>query len=63
MFESLFNGVREKQVCHFPQKFGAMAYVPQSKGLDRPSLVGTLIKDADKYGLSARENSWVAAIM
>ncbi|KAN0132228.1 Cytochrome P450 [Lactarius tabidus] len=47
MFESLFNGVREKQ----------------SKGLDRPSLVGTLIKDADKYGLSDRENSWVAAIM
>jgi hypothetical protein len=35
----------------------------QSKGLDRPSLVGTLIKDADKYGLSDRENSWVAAIM
>jgi hypothetical protein len=35
----------------------------QSKGIDRPSLVGTLIKDAEKYGLSDRENSWVAAIM
>jgi hypothetical protein len=35
----------------------------QSKGIDRPSLVGTLIKDADKYGLSDRENSWLAAIM
>lgn len=35
----------------------------QSKGFDRPSLVGTLIKDADKYGLSDRENSWTAAIM
>ncbi|KAI9435067.1 cytochrome P450 [Lactarius indigo] len=30
---------------------------------DRPSLVGNLIKDAEKYGLSDRENSWVAAIM
>ncbi|KAH9035788.1 cytochrome P450 [Lactarius pseudohatsudake] len=47
MFESLFNSVREKM----------------SKGIDRPSLVGTLIKDAEKYGLSDRENSWVAAIM
>ncbi|KAH9030399.1 cytochrome P450 [Lactarius hengduanensis] len=47
MFESLFNSVREKM----------------SKGIDRPSLVRTLIKDAEKYGLSGRENSWVAAIM
>ncbi|KAH9058060.1 cytochrome P450 [Lactarius vividus] len=47
MFESLFNSVREKM----------------SKGIDRPSLVRTLIKDAERYGLSDRENSWVAAIM
>ncbi|KAH8990412.1 cytochrome P450 [Lactarius hatsudake] len=47
MFESLFNGVREKL----------------SKGIDRPSLAGTLIKDAEKYGLSDRESSWVAALM
>ncbi|KAH9049792.1 cytochrome P450 [Lactarius deliciosus] len=46
-FESLFNSVREKM----------------SRGIDRPSLVGTLIKDAEKYGLSDRENSWIAAIM
>ncbi|KAH8990403.1 cytochrome P450 [Lactarius hatsudake] len=47
MFESLFNSVREKM----------------SRGIDRPSLVGTLINDAEKYELSDRENSWVAAIM
>ncbi|KAH8982107.1 cytochrome P450 [Lactarius akahatsu] len=47
MFETLFNSVREKM----------------SKGIDRPSLVGTLINDAEKYGLSDRENSWVAANM
>ncbi|KAH9035792.1 cytochrome P450 [Lactarius pseudohatsudake] len=47
MFESLFNSVREKM----------------SRGIDRPSLVGSLIKDADKYGLSDRESSWVAATM
>jgi hypothetical protein len=35
----------------------------QIKGIDRPSIVGTLIKDADKYGLSPRENSWLAATM
>ena len=35
----------------------------QSKGMDRPSFMGTLIKNADKYGLSDRENSWIAAIM
>jgi hypothetical protein len=35
----------------------------QSKGIDRPSIVGTLIKDAEKNGLFERENSWVAAIM
>jgi len=35
----------------------------QLKGIDRPSLVGTWIKDADKYGLSPRENSWLAATM
>ncbi|KAH9965224.1 cytochrome P450 [Russula dissimulans] len=47
MFESLFNRVNEKLL----------------KGIDRPSIVGTLIKDADKYGLSSRENSWLAATM
>ncbi|KAI9435069.1 cytochrome P450 [Lactarius indigo] len=47
MFEGLFNSVREKM----------------SKGIDRPSLVGTLIKGAEKYGLSDRENSWIAAVM
>ncbi|KAH9168381.1 cytochrome P450 [Lactarius sanguifluus] len=47
MFETLFDSVREKM----------------SRGIDHPSLVGTLINDAEKYGLSDRENSWVAAIM
>ncbi|KAH9035789.1 cytochrome P450 [Lactarius pseudohatsudake] len=47
MFESLFNSVRDKM----------------SKGIDRPSLVGTLINDAEKHGLSDRESSWVAAMM
>lgn len=47
MFENLFNSVNEKLI----------------KGIDRPSLVGTLIKDADKYGLSPHENSWLAATM
>ncbi|KAH9049791.1 cytochrome P450 [Lactarius deliciosus] len=47
MFETLFDSVREKM----------------SRGIDHPSLAGTLIKDADKYGLSDRENSWVAATM
>jgi hypothetical protein len=35
----------------------------QSKGMDRPSFVGTLINDAERYGLSDRENSWLAAMM
>ena len=35
----------------------------QSKGMDRPSFVGTLIKDADKYGLSDRENAWLAGLL
>ena len=35
----------------------------QSKGMDRPSFAGTLIKDADKYGLSDRENAWLAAMV
>ncbi|KAH9049790.1 cytochrome P450 [Lactarius deliciosus] len=47
MFETLFDSVREKM----------------SRGIDRPSFVGTLIKDVDKYRLSDRENSWVAATM
>ncbi|KAI0300590.1 cytochrome P450 [Multifurca ochricompacta] len=47
MFQDLFNSVGEKL----------------SKGIDRPSLVATLIKDADRYGLSPRENSWLAATM
>ncbi|KAI9435080.1 cytochrome P450 [Lactarius indigo] len=47
VFENLFNSVREKL----------------SKGIDRPSLVATLIKDTDKYGLSDRENAWIGAIM
>jgi cytochrome P450 len=46
-FESLFNGVREKQ----------------SKGIARPCLAGTLIKDEEKYGLSDRENFWLAAMI
>ena len=41
----------------------ALLTLVQIKGIDRPSLVGTLIKDADKYGLSPRENSWLAATM
>ncbi|KAH9058062.1 cytochrome P450 [Lactarius vividus] len=32
--------------------------VRQKLGVDRPSLVRTLINDAEKYGLSDRENSW-----
>jgi hypothetical protein len=34
----------------------------QSKSIDRPSLVGTLIKDASRYTLSDRESAWVAAM-
>ncbi|KAH9058113.1 cytochrome P450 [Lactarius vividus] len=41
IFVDRFNGVREKL----------------SKGIDNPSLVGTWIKDADRYGLSEREVS------
>ncbi|KAH9975378.1 cytochrome P450 [Lactifluus volemus] len=47
MFEKLFNDVHQKL----------------SKGIYSPSLVGTLIKDADRYGLSLRENAWLAGIM
>ncbi|KAN0132230.1 Cytochrome P450 [Lactarius tabidus] len=46
MFVGLFNGVRKKL----------------SKDIDRPSLVGTLIKDASRYTLSDRESAWVAAM-
>ncbi|KAH8982108.1 cytochrome P450 [Lactarius akahatsu] len=45
--ETLFGSVRDKL----------------SEGIDRPSLVGTLMEDAEKYGLSDREYSWVAAMM
>ncbi|KAI0254606.1 cytochrome P450 [Lactifluus subvellereus] len=47
MFEGLFNSVRERM----------------SKGIDCPSLAGSLIKDADKYDLSPLENSWLAATL
>ena len=44
MFESLFNGVREKQVCPGPQKLTPCLTLFQSKGIARSSLVGTLIE-------------------
>ncbi|KAI0254607.1 cytochrome P450 [Lactifluus subvellereus] len=47
MFENLFNGVHKKL----------------SKGIDSSSLVGSLIKGAERYGLSPLENSWLAATM
>ncbi|KAH9015899.1 cytochrome P450 [Lactarius hengduanensis] len=46
MFVNRFNGVREKLL----------------KGIDSPSLVGTWIKDADRYGLSEREGAWLAGM-
>ncbi|KAI9439111.1 cytochrome P450 [Lactarius indigo] len=46
MFMVRFNGVGEKL----------------SKGIDRPSLVRTWIKDADRYGLSERETAWLAGM-
>ncbi|KAI9439108.1 cytochrome P450 [Lactarius indigo] len=46
MFVSLFNNVRKKLL----------------KGIDRPGLVGTWIKDADRYGLSERETAWLAGM-
>ena len=63
MFESLFNGVREKQVCPFLGNLTLRLTLLQSKGMDRPSIAGTLIKDADRYGLSDQENAWVAAAL
>jgi hypothetical protein len=63
MFENLFNSVNEKLVCLLSQPDEALLTLVQSKGIDRPSLVGSLIKDADRYGLSSRENSWLAATM
>ncbi|KAH9035787.1 cytochrome P450 [Lactarius pseudohatsudake] len=55
--------------AHFVEFFPWMRHIPSSvrekmsRGIDRSSLVGSLIKDADKYGLSDRENSWVAGTM
>ncbi|KAH9028797.1 cytochrome P450, partial [Lactarius hengduanensis] len=46
MFVGLFNNVREKML----------------KGIDSPSLVGTWIKGADRYGLSERESAWLAGM-
>jgi hypothetical protein len=61
-------GTRKTRLCSrswsvFSVYCEALLTLVQIKGMDRPSLVGTLIKDADRYGLSPRENSWVAAIM
>ena len=63
MFEGFFNSVREKQVCPFFGKPTLRLTLLQSKGMDRPSFMGTLIKNADKYGLSDRENAWLAGLM
>ncbi|KAH8993711.1 cytochrome P450 [Lactarius akahatsu] len=46
MFVGPFNNVREKML----------------KGIDSPSLVGTWIKGADRYGLSERESAWLAGL-
>jgi hypothetical protein len=63
MFVGLFNSVREKLVRPVvPHAANTMTESTQSKGIDRPSLVGTLIKDADRYRLSDRESAWVAAM-
>ena len=64
MFEGLFNSVRERLVClNLSSSHQTVLMGPQSKGIDCPSLAGSLIKDADKYGLSPLENSWLAATL
>jgi len=47
MLESLFKEVRDRV----------------AKGEDRPSFAATLIHDEGRYGLSLRENAWLAASM
>ena len=34
----------------------------QLKGIDRPSIAGILIKDAERHGLSERECAWLAGM-
>ena len=63
MFEKLFNGVRQKQVCPSPRNTDTTAHATP---VERPRSTQSsryLDQDADKYGLSDRENSWIAAIM
>ncbi|KAI0319831.1 cytochrome P450, partial [Amylostereum chailletii] len=47
VFEDLFTSVQEKII----------------KGTGRPSISGTLIGDSSRYGLTTRENAWLAGFM
>jgi hypothetical protein len=68
MFEGLFNSVHANIVRMRFRPISRIRVIAnpvsvQAKGDDRPSLSGTLIREADRHQLSMRENSWLAGTM